>query len=271
MRLYRITIFILAALVTACQTTPVEPSAIPSQTPISTNVLTLSPPATRTVEPSATPISLPDPLKQTFSDISAISIDTFEYVLDNVTPPGWVSDEKYAATVNRDNQLKIHPGGGGTVFYFSGERITQGKGVYFTFKYTGTAETFTLGFDAINTNGQRIPFEEEGFYSVAMQLNSGNKAPYAYGNNKHSSSNGPFEGNINLVEDTWYNIALAYDKKENDIIKIWQPEDPQKQITYLHNWADFPTKYYFISWISSKRTLFIDDFTVFKFKDIIHQ
>lgn len=259
-------------LVTVCASCSLILSACQTATPIpSTSAATLVPPTetpipTNTPEPSPTPIILPDILKQTFSEVGIEYSDTFEYVLDNVLPKGWSTDEKYAGWITKDSQFKLAPKGG-TVFYFSQESITPNKGVSFSFKYTGTQESFTLGFDAIKNNGERIPFGEETFYSVAMELR--NKTPYAYGNKKLSSSNGVFDGNMNLLEDVWYDIALGYDKDDNYIIRIQQSDDPSKQLTYSDIWKDFPEKYYFISWVSSKRILLIDNFNIFSFESIL--
>jgi len=201
--------------------------------------------------------------------VSVIQRESFEFVIQNAAPQGWQSDEQYAIWVTKENQLKAQPSGngpgGGTVFYFSGEKIIPNTGVYLTFQYTGTAESFTLGFDNVNPNGERIL--GDNFRSVAMEMRGSNLQ--AYGNQNRNQINGVFRGNLILQPDTWYNVALALDKDHNFIIKLWDPNDTQKQLTYFRNWPDFPTAYYFISWISAKRSLLIDDFTLFKFDEII--
>lgn len=232
---------------------------------------TPEPTATNTPEPTLTPIPLPNTLIATFSNLSILHRDSFEFVLENTIPVGWVCDEKYAAWITQDNQFKIQPAsdGSGTVFYFQEEKLTANKGVFFTFKYTGEKETFTLGLDSVGKNGDRIPFGESGFYSVAMQRE--NTVTSAHIIKEGWQNSDFFDGNLKLREDTWYEIALGLDDNNNYIIKIWQPEAPEQQITYFKKWDDFPDEYYFISWISSKRSLLIDDFTVFKFDEIIQK
>ena len=82
-------------------------------------------------------------------------------------------------------------------------------------------------------------------------------------------ADGYFKRNIRLQEDTWYQIALGFDEKGDFIIKIWDPDAPQNPLIYLRNWADFPTAYIFISCVRNTRTLWMDDFTIFKFDTII--
>jgi hypothetical protein len=64
-------------------------------------------------------------------------------------------------------------------------------------------------------------------------------------------------------------MALAFDQNQKFIIKLWDPNNPQSQITYLREWSDFPSEYYFISYTSAKWSLLMDDFTVFRFDEII--
>jgi hypothetical protein len=278
MKTYRFLLIIAFILIfTACQTAvpPSTPTAtlIPTSTssPTPTSTSTNTPEPTLTTEPSQTPIVLPDLIQQTFSGIAVIYHDSFEYVMQNVAPQGWKSDENYAIWVTEENQLKAQPvdngTGSGTVFYFSGEKIIPNTGVHFLFKYEGTTESFTLGFDNINSNGERVL--GDNFHSVAMEMRWTDLL--VYGNQNRRTTRGAFQGSLGLRPDTWYNITLAHDKKHNFMIKVWDPNDPQKQLTHFHTWEDFPTSYYFISWISAKRSLLIDDFTVFQFDEIIRE
>jgi hypothetical protein len=272
---YLLVSYFLVILLVSCQASP--PPQPPTATSVPTNTAlpvptsTDTPEPTSTPEPSPTPIVLPDTLNQTFSGVSVINRESFEYVLPNTKPLGWGTDENFAIWVTKENQLMAKPtdngNWSGTVFYFSGEKITPNKGVYFAFKYTGAAESFTLGFDNVNPNGERIT--GDNFHSVAMEIRD--RQLLVYGTQKRNQVKGAFKGDLKLEEDTWYEIALAYNKNHDFVIKIWDPNDPQKQLTYLRNWQDFPSSYYFISWISAKRSLLIDNFTVFKFNEIIQE
>jgi hypothetical protein len=155
------------------------------------------------------------------------------------------------------------------VFYYPREVINPGEGVYFKFKYIGTQESFTLGFDNVRANGERIPGGEDGFRSVAMQM--AEKTLSAHIIQNKFQGDGYFVGNISLEEDSWYHIALAFDGKGDYIIKIWDPDTTKSPLVYLRNWADFPEAYYFISWVGTKRTLWMDDFTIFSFEDILRE
>ena len=180
-------------------------------------------------------------------------------------PAGWGTDEKYAIWVTEENRLKAHPLGYGTVFYFTGEKIIPNTGVTFQFKYTGITESFSLGLDNINPNGEFV--RGENFHSIS--LNMIDRDIKLYGIQKRNQIRGSFKGNLRVQEDVWYNIVIAQDKDHNFMIRLWDPNAPEKQLTYSRNWQDFPTAYYFISFISTKRTLLLDDFSVFKFDEMI--
>lgn len=271
-----IAVLCLMVLATACAPAPaLSPTVVPptftqlpTDTPLPTE--TLVPTATSTPEPSATPVLLPDILSSTFSNLSISHRDSFEFVIENVLPAGWACDEKYAGWITKDSQFKMKPADNGawsgTVCYFSQEIITPQKGVYFKFKFTGGQEAFTLGIDALKGNGERIKFGESGFHSVAMQME--NTVVSAHILKEGWQNSNPFKGNLRLREDTWYDVAIGLDENNNYIIKIWQPETPDQQITYLRQWEDFPHSYYYISWISARRSLVIDDFTVFNFEEL---
>ena len=266
-------------LASACAPAPALPptsvpptfTSLPTETPLPTN--TPVPTATNTPEPTATPVLMPDTLESTFSNPSVIHRDSFEYIMAGLLPNGWECDEKFAGWITEHNQFRIHPtdngAWSGTVCYFSQERITPNKGVYFTFQYTGGKETFTLGLDTIRTNGERIKLGEDKFHSVALQMENISVSAHIIREGWQNST--PFKGNLRLKEDTWYEVALGLDNKNNYIIKVWQAENPEQQITYFRTWDDFPHIYYFISWISAKRSLLIDDFTVFKFDEIMEK
>jgi len=169
---------------------------VPTETPVPTN----TPEPTVTPEPSPTPVLLPDVLHQTFSGVSVIYHDSFQYVIQGMAPEGWQTDQQAAIWVTEENQLKAQPlpSSVGTVFYYSGEIITPNQGVYFTFKYHGTSENFTLGFDNVAANGERIlgPFGPD-FRSVAMEVRS--QDLIVYRNDGGATSKGLFEGNLRLL------------------------------------------------------------------------
>jgi len=274
MKLYRI-LLVVGLLLTSCQTATQPSIAIPTSLPTSNPTSTSSPiptatntlEPTSTPEPSPTPIVLPDIINQTFSGVSITYHDSFEYIMQNLAPQGWQTDQQYGIWVTKENQLEAQPllSSIGEVFYYSNEIITPNKGVFFKFKYTGTVQDFTLGFDNVLSNGERVTGAD--FHSVAVDIKGG--SVLVHGIQRKSQISGSLKGTLKqLHEDTWYNIALAFDKNNNYIIKIWEPDNSENQITHLRNWKDFPNQYYFISWVSSKRTLLIDDFTVFTFDEI---
>ena len=156
------------------------------------------------------------------------------------------------------------------VFYYAGEVINPGEGVYFKFKFIGNTASFTLGFDNVQENGERVPGGQAGFHSVAMSLVGETLSAHIMQNTFVGT--GYFNGDwYRLEEDTWYQIAMGFDEKGDYIIKIWDPDAPLSPLVYIRNWADFPTDYYFISWVSTTRTLWMDDFTIFTFDSILQE
>lgn len=257
----------LFVVVLACQSTPIPPAPTATIAP-ATNTVKPTATSTEIPVPTATPVLLPNEVNSTFSSVSILYTDSFQFKFKDYLPDGWVSEEKYSGWVTEDNQFKIQPRES-TVFYFSQTKITQNEGIYFTFKYTGSKQGFSLGFDALNRNGERIKFGEGGFYSVAMQMND--DVATAHINKDGWVGSDFFSGNMKLQEDTWYDIVLGMDDSNNYIIKLWLPNMPDQQITYYKKWDGFPQDYYFISWIAKDRSLLIDDFSIFKFGEILQK
>jgi len=246
--------------------TPTPTPQPPTNTPEPSPTIEPSP----TTEPSPTPVTLQETLNQTFSNVEIIYRDEFDFVKEGQVPEGWETTEKDSLKVTNDNELRIKsieiPG---MVFYYPKEVINTGEGVYFKFRYVGTEGAITLGFDNIRANGELVPNGEDGFRSVAMVMEGQNL--YAHIVQNKFEGDGYFVGNITLQEDTWYHIALAYDEKGDYIIKIWDPDTTKSPLVYMRNWIDFPDAYYFISWISNLRALWMDDFAIFSFEDILQE
>jgi hypothetical protein len=238
---------------------PVEPAA------------TNAPGPTSTPAPAPTAIALPDELNQIFSGVSVEYQDGFEYVSESSLPQGWICSEPLAAWVTSDNQFEIKSAsqvnGTGVTVYFSKAQITRNTGVYFTFQYTGAVQNFTIGMNAVGSNGQIAARGQKDFYSVSMEMSD--KVVSAHTVQKTASTKNPFRGDLKLQEGVWYNIALGFDGDKNFIIKLWSPADPRKQLIYTYKSKEFPTSDYFISWVSARRSLLIDDFTVFTFDQIL--
>lgn len=260
-------------ILSACQPAQIPPTATVTPLP-STNTPppTNTPEPTLTSEPSPTPISYPDILDQSFSNIQILYRDDFEFMLQGMSPRGWVSTNNNAVMriTNKSNiTINPQPNSQGDIFYYADEVINPGKGVFFTFQYTGTKDNFTWGLDNINAQGRFFEFKTEGYYSFAMQMMGNSlsahviEGPYL--------KDDDFKGGLNLLEGTWYNFVVALDTNNNYIIKIWEPYSPENQLVYIRNWPNSPTAYYFVSWIGADRTLWMDDFTIFGFDDLIQQ
>ncbi len=244
---------------------PVPSTLTPSPVPP-----TFTPEPTSTPIPSPTPITYPSVLDQTFSNVQALYKDDFNFMIQGMSPNGWVSiDDNAVLRIAKDNNVKIipRPGTNGGIFYFEGMSITPGMGVLFTFQYTGNTNVFTLGLDNIDANGRFFDFKTDGYYSFALQMFNKNlsahviEGPYL--------KDDPFKGNLSLLEGVWYSYMMAFDNDNNYMIMIWEPHSPDNQLIYNRHWENSPTEYYFISWIGEERELWMDEFTVFSFDEIL--
>jgi len=264
-------------ILSACQPAQIPAAATdihPTNTPIPTNtpLPTFTPEPTATLEPTPTPVAYPDVLDQTFSNVHVLYKDDFKYRIQGESPSGWISiDDNAVLRVIKDNNVKVAPRANtnGGLFYYGKKAINPGEGVFLTFQYTGTNNIFTWGLDNINAQGEFFKFKTNGYYSFAMQMFDHNLSAHVIEGPYLKDDN--FKGDLKLSEGVWYNIALAFDKENNYIVKIWEPNSPDNQLVYTRHWPNSPTAYYFISWIGEKRILWMDEFTIFDFDNLIQQ
>jgi hypothetical protein len=245
--------------------------------PKETNTPVFTQPSEPTTAKSNVPsVMLPDTLKQTFSGLSVIYQDNFDFIIAGKAPTGWkIRDESAppsALRVTKENEFKIgmpnQDTGTGFVFYFQKEAIQPGEGVFFKFKYAGTNENFTFGFDNVRSNGGLYQFQSDGYRSFAMQMAGRDLSGHTIEND--TQKDGVFTGNLTLKENTWYGVTLAMNPDGYNLIKIWDPNAPDNQLVYTVDWPYTNNSFYLVSWISTKRTLWVDDFTIFKFEDIAY-
>jgi len=266
----------LALALVSCQSvqSTSEPSPAPRLFPTSTATplpaSTATPPPTLTTSPSPTPTSLPDLVRDTFTGATIAYRDAFDSNADRALPEGWESDPEGATTSTEEGQWRIQPADTGpwsaAILYFTQVPITENTGVYLAFKYTGTQEAFTLGLDAVDRTGQRIQLENKAGYSFAMKSDVYLTAHTSRGTHEED---GYFDGGLVLQENTWYDLVLGFDDHGKYIIRIRDTVVPEKEGTHWRSVEEFPTKYYFIGWLSAKRSYLIDDFTIFSFDSIV--
>jgi hypothetical protein len=242
-------------------------------TPTSTSLPspTNTPVPTPTSEPSPTPIVLPELIKSLFTNLSIIYHDEFNYVTDNMIPQGWESSQRGSIWITKKNNLLIQPNGSGEwdgpVVHFTKEIISPNTGIYFTFKFIGMKQNFTLGIDSVTEDGELIPGKNSSYASFAMQDENNLPRPHFLHNNYTQYD--VFKGNLPYMEDNWYDIIISIDDKGNYLMKIWDPNDTTRQLSYIKNRVDLPKYYFFTTWIAPQRSLYIDDFTIIRFTSIV--
>jgi hypothetical protein len=219
-------------------------------------------------EPSSPPSEeMLEELQRAFSGVSIQSQDDFADVASGLTPHGWTASAPHSLQVNADGQLLVQAGGSWTVFYYDGEMLVPHKGVAFSFRYSGTSETFTLGIDAATASGEKISAGPD-FYSIALKLENSTLTAHAQRQTEPEEPQA-FQGELTLEEDVWYRAALAFDSEVHYVIQIWRPGDYDTHLTYTCDCGGFPTTYYFVGFLSGERSLRLDDYTVFLFEDIL--
>ncbi len=259
----------LSCILSACQPAPIIPTATATALPpTSTPVPTDTPEPTATLEPSPTPIVYPDVLDQTFLNVQIVFRDNFDFKMQGIAPDGWKSiNDEIVPRVTKSNTAGFTPRSNGGIIYYGAEVINPGEGVFFNFQYDGTINDITLGLDNIDTQGNFFQHKTEGYYSFAAQMH--NQTLYGHVIEGPYQKAFNFTGAIKFIQGTWYSCMIALDKENNYILKIWETDSPENQMSYVRNWPDTPKAYYFVSWIGAKRGLLMDEFTIFSFDKMI--
>jgi hypothetical protein len=218
--------------------------------------------------PSASPSSDMGPdLQRIFSGVSIQSQDDFSYTGAGPLPQGWTITAPHSMQIMPENQALVHTTDPWTVFYYEKEMVTPQKGIAFSFQYAGASDAFTLGIDAATPSGEKIPPGPD-FYSIALKMENSTLSAHAIQQTNPEKAE-PFQGGLTLTENTWYDIALGFNNQGKYIIQIWEPDQFDRNLTYICDCHAFPTTYYFVGYMSGKRSLRLDNFTIFDFQDIL--
>ncbi|RPJ28494.1 MAG: hypothetical protein EHM33_04275 [Chloroflexi bacterium] len=261
---------ILLFFLSACTASDAQIATAIAQTEAAKPTSTPEPTATQTPEPTQTltPTIQPTPtielsgvVQKTYSNIDVIYRDEFDNVLSGFSPAGWTADgEKLYAT--SDASLEIN--GQNTVAFFDGKTISVNEAVIVRFKFAPKSN-FTIGIDGVR-QGQRIPAFQPGFRSVSMEFRN---SPSAFFNSEQNRYYSRFEGELKLLPDVWYMYTLGFAQGKQFVIKIWDPENPQKVLIHRKQVDDMTNVNIFIMWVDQNAELYIDDFTIIKFSDFL--
>ena len=230
-----------------------EPTA--TQTPAPTQTLT------PTLEPTPT-LALPDVVQQTYADIEVILRQDFGDTLNRTafSPVGWNADGEKLYTTS-DAVLEIN--GRNSVAFHQGELLSMNEAVILRFRFAPQS-TFSIGIDGA-AFGQRIPAFQPGFRSLAMEFRN---SPRVLFNSERNSYPTRFEGDLKLLPEVWYMYTLGFAEGKQFIIKVWDPENPEKVLVYREQVNDMRDRNIFIIWVDRNDTLHIDDFTIIKFSEL---
>ena len=240
---------------TSTFTSTSTPEPTSTQTPEPTQTLT------PTLEPTPT-LALPDVIQQTYADIEVILRQDFgdDLNLAAFSPTGWNADGEKLYTTS-DAALEIN--GRNSVAFHQGKLISLNEAVILRFRFAPQA-TFSIGIDGAAL-GQRIPAFQPGFRSVTMEFRN---SPLAYFNSERNSHPTRFEGDLKLLPEVWYMYTLGFAEGKQFIIKVWDPENPEKVLVYQDQVNDMRNVNIFITWVDQNDILQIDDFTVIKFSEL---
>ena len=243
---------------TATGTTPPEPTKTLTPEPTATATPPPTETLTATIEPTPT-LALSDVVQQTYLDIQVIYKQDFgdNLNLAPFSPVGWQADGEKLFTTS-DAALEIN--GRNTVAFYADETITLKEAVVLRFKFTPQS-SFSIGIDGAS-RGKRIPAFQPGFRSVTMDFRN---SPLVFFNSDLNHYYTRFEGDLKPQPDIWYMYTLGFAQGKEVVIKVWDPENPEKILSYRKQVAEMPNANLFIMWVNQNDKLFIDDFTIITF------
>jgi hypothetical protein len=251
-----------AAIATAiAQTEAAKPTSTFTPQPTSTQTPKPTQTLTPTLEPTPTP-ALSDVVQQTYADIKVIFRQDFgdDLNLAAFSPVGWNADGEKLYTTS-DAALEIN--GRNSVAFHADEMISLNEAVIIRFRFAPQS-TFSIGIDGAAL-GKRIPAAQPGFRSVTMEFRN---SPLVYFNSDTNHSYTRFEGDLKLLPEVWYMYTLGFAVGKQFIIKVWDPENPEKVLVYREQVNDMPSTNIFIMWVDRNDILHIDDFTIIEFSEL---
>lgn len=243
------------------QTEAAKPTSTFTPQPTSTQTPTPTQTLTPTLEPTPT-LALPDVVQQTYADIKVIHRQDFgdNRNLAAFSPVGWNADGEKLYTTS-DAALEIN--GRNSVAFHAYEMISPNEAVILRFRFAPQS-TFSIGVDGAAL-GQRIPAAQPGFRSVTMEFRN---SPLVYFNSDTNHSYTRFEGDLKLLPEVWYMYTLGFAEGKQFIIKVWDPENPEKVLVYREQVNDMRSENIFIIWVDRNDLLHIDDFTIIEFSEL---
>jgi hypothetical protein len=255
----------LLFLLSACSPSDAQIATAIARTEIAKPTGTFTPEPTPTLTPTIEPtptLVLSDVVKQTYADIEVIDRQDFgdNSNLSSFSPAGWNADGKKLYTTS-SYSLKID--GQNSVAFYEKETISVNKAVIVRFKFTPQS-SFTIGIDGIR-QGKRIPASQPGFRSVTTEFRN---SPLAFFNSEQNRYYTRFDGDLKLVPDVWYMYTLGFGQGKQFVIKIWDPENPEKVLVHRKQVDDMTNVNIFIMWVDQNDILYIDDFTIIKFSEL---
>jgi len=139
------------------------------------------------------------------------------------------------------------------------QALRETGGVVVLFQYDGSAE-FELYLD--RGEWQKPDYRRWGIYAgtdLKMNIWKGGAGP---GGN-------PLRGNLTPRPNTWYYLLLAIGKDEEFLARIWEQNDPTRQVEYRQQFGDDWTgKDWGFAITANSGKVYVDAFTAISFEDI---
>jgi len=243
------------------QTESAKPTSTSTPEPTATQTPKPTQRLTPTIEPTPT-FALSDVVGQTYADIEIIDYQDFgdNSGLSTFSPAGWNADGDKLYTTS-DHSLEIN--GGNSVAFYGDETIGVNEAIIIRFKFAPQS-SFTIGIDGVR-QGKRIPAFQPGFRSVSMEFRN---SPLAFFNSEQNRYYTRFEGDLKLIPDVWYMYTLGFAQGKQFVIKIWDTENPKKDLVFQKQVDDMTNVNIFIMWVDKNDKLYIDDLTIIKFSEL---
>lgn len=227
---------------------------VPKEAYVPTPTLTPTSTAIPTGTPTPQP-TLPSPVSTALSSVDVLYHDDFE----RFSSVYW---ERYTSSSNintSDGLVEITGNSSwGGVGY---KRTVKGdEGVLVLFKYDPGAE-FELFLDV--GAWQDSAYRRWGIYTgIEFNMNIW-KGSY------DALSGIPLRGNLTLRPNTWYYLLLAVDQDAAFVARVWEKEDPTRQVEYQRQFDDdWRGKSWRFAIGANKGKAYVDAFTVVSFDDI---
>ena len=252
----------------ATLTVAARPTLTPTLTPEPTATFTPSPTFTTSPTFTQTPTLSLDVIFDTYSDAAILSRDPFDGYLSEMIPEGWFGDR--LIRMGTDPFLRLTGMDSPVV---NNLEISSNKAVVFRFKFAPQS-VFSMGLDG-DQAGRLLYPGEPGYSSLGLNYREYPLVVHSLCDENSQCTNhsyflpGYLLGKLDLLPDTWYMYTQGFAPGKQFIIKIWDPQDPSRMLTFQQPFDTMADKNNIVIRLDNYAILAIDDFAIIQFTDLL--